>query len=237
MKHDRSRSTHIDIASLRSILPPHVAVAEAAGAPPAEALLPEEAACLGRVAQVRFDDFSRGRSCARAALKQLGLPPVPIVRGADREPLWPLGIVGSITHCRGYAAAAVARRERIATIGIDAEPHEKLPEGVLAMVALPSEAAWIAANPHTLMCFDRLLFSIKECVYKAWFPLTGRWLGFEDVCVTIEPESESFEARFLVAGPVIDGIAVPAFRGRYRADAARLLCAIAVENDAAGSIA
>ena len=59
--------------------------------------------------------------------------------GAKREPLWPAGVVGSITHCDGYRAAAVARATDLATVGIDAEPHEPLPDGVLAAIALPAE--------------------------------------------------------------------------------------------------
>jgi 4'-phosphopantetheinyl transferase EntD len=46
--------------------------------------------------------------------------------------------------------------------------------------------------------WDRLLFSAKESVYKAWFPLTGRWLGFEDAHLTIDPAAATFTASLLV---------------------------------------
>lgn len=87
-----------------------------------------------------------------------------------------------MTHCAGYRAAAAARARDVVTIGIDAEPHAVLPDGVLDVVALPEERAWIyeLARSAEEVHRDRLLFSAKESVYKAWFPLTGRWLGFED---------------------------------------------------------
>jgi 4'-phosphopantetheinyl transferase EntD len=71
-------------------------------------LFPEEAMQLDGAVDSRLREFATGRSCARQALAGLGLAPAPILRGAKREPLWPAGIVGSITHCRGYRAAAVA---------------------------------------------------------------------------------------------------------------------------------
>lgn len=78
-----------------------------------------------------------------------------------------------MTHCDGYRAAAVARRETIASIGIDAEPHAALPDGVEKLTALPEERMALTrlAVTHPHIHWDRLLFSAKESVYKAWFPL------------------------------------------------------------------
>jgi 4'-phosphopantetheinyl transferase EntD len=137
-------------------------------------------------------------------------------------------VVGSITHCAGYRAAAVARADRVRAIGIDAEPDKPLPDGVLDRISLPGERAMLydlalgglaAAGPR----WDLLLFSAKESVYKAWFPLTGRWLGFEDAELTIyptaghptagdptagDPAAGTFAARILVADrPATDGAA------------------------------
>ena len=114
---------------------------------------------------------------------------------------------GSITHCAGYRAAAVASTREVLTIGLDAEPNETLPDGVLDHVSLPGERARLrdlaATAPGT--CWDRLLFSAKESVYKAWFPLTRQWLGFEDADITIDPAAGTFEARLLVPAPVVTG--------------------------------
>jgi hypothetical protein len=88
-----------------------------------------------------------------------------------------------MTHCSGYAAAAVGRLQRISAIGIDAEPDAPLPDGVLDLVATPAERDRLAMTQHEPDSpnWDRLLFSAKEAVYKAWFPLVGEWLEAETV--------------------------------------------------------
>ena len=85
-------------------------------------------------------EFTAVRVLARQALAKAGLPAAAVVPGPSREPLWPGGIVGSITHCAGYRGRAIARTDVIAAIGIDAEPHQQLPDGVLPMVATESSA-------------------------------------------------------------------------------------------------
>jgi 4'-phosphopantetheinyl transferase EntD len=214
---------------LERILPPPVAVVAAAGDREAE-LFPEEEAALGNSVEKRRREFTTARACAREALAQLGLPAQPIPTGARGEPLWPQGVVGSITHCAGYRACAVAPASELLTIGIDAEVDDALPPGVLGDIALPEERRWIevaaAADPGT--SWDRLLFSIKESIYKAWFPLTVSWLGFEDASVAIDREQGTFAARLLVPGPVVDGRRIGGFDGRWLAAEGLVLSAIAV---------
>ncbi len=111
--------------------------------------------------------------------------------------------MGSITHCLGFRAAAVGRVADFAAIGIDAEPNQRLPAGTLAAIALPVERERVRQllrdAPGT--CWDRLLFSVKESIYKAWFPLTRAKLGFEDADVAFDPQAGSFSARLRVPGP------------------------------------
>ncbi len=194
-------------------------------------LFPQEEAALGNAVPKRRDEFVTARACARDALAQLGLPAAPVVSGADGEPLWPDGVVGSITHCAGYRACALGRRTELLTIGIDAEPNEPLPDGLLADVALPQERGRLAglAGAMPEVNWDRLLFSAKESVYKAWFPLAGRWLGFEDATVAIDPARGTFHARLLVPGPEIGGAPLSGFAGRWMARDKMLLTAIAME--------
>jgi 4'-phosphopantetheinyl transferase EntD len=170
----------------------------------ADALLPAEEAQLGDVLDRRRLAFAAGRHCAHRALERLGVPHAPILIGADREPVWPEGVLGSITHCEGYAAAAVARASDLDGLGIDAEPHAPLPAGVLQLVADESERGWIAAAANGI-CWDRVLFSAKESVFKAWFPHTRQWLGFHDAQLTFEPAAGRFRARLLGDGPELDG--------------------------------
>ncbi|MFI7130374.1 4'-phosphopantetheinyl transferase [Nonomuraea sp. NPDC050153] len=162
------------------ILPPWVAAAELFGDPPDITLLPEEEALVSDSAEKRQREFRTSRHCAHLALRQLGVNPRPILRGDRGAPTWPPGVVGSITHCTGYRAAAVAHGAL--SIGIDAEPHLPMPTGVLERTATPAEAA--ALDLLGLPNPGRLLFSAKESIYKAWYPLTGHWLGFLDAKVT-----------------------------------------------------
>lgn len=215
-------------AGMQALLPQGVVAIEAFGTDTDMKLLPEEESILGTVAEVRRTEFLMGRTCARRALARLGCPAPPILRGPDREPLWPEGVVGSITHYRGYAAAAVASRTSAVAIGIDAEPHQELPQGILERIADPRERAWIEARRGSGTCWDRLLFSAKESTYKAWFPLTGRWLGFEDASVEIDPESNCFSARLAIEGPLLGGCRISEFRGRFVIDRHSIRSAIVI---------
>ena len=199
------------------ILAPAVAVAEAFSGAADIALFPAEEAIIANAVDKRRREFSTARACARTALAELGVAPVPIVPGLRGAPQWPPGIVGSITHCAGYCASAVARTCDVVTIGIDAEPHDTLPDGVLEAIADGAENARLAALAADCpeVCWDRLLFSAKESVYKAWFPLTRRFLAFEEASVTFDPVNRTFTARLLVSGPVVQGAVVTGFAGRW----------------------
>jgi len=215
---------------IAEILPPPVAAVEAFEDPPGAALFPEEEAAVARAVPRRRGEFAAGRACARAALTQLGLPAAPILPGPRGAPQWPAGVVGSITHCDGYRAAAVARARDVLTLGLDAEPAGPLPGGVLDAVSLAEERgrlpALTAAAPH--VAWDRLLFCAKEAVYKAWFPLAGRWLGFEEAAITFAPDAGTFTARLLVPGPAVGGRPLGGFSGRWLARGGLLLAAVSV---------
>src|SRR5215469_3703768 len=185
---------------IETLLPPLVSAVDRLGEDADAAPLPEEESLMEGAVVLRRAEFATARACAREALRNLGLPPGPILRGAKREPLWPTGVVGSITHCTGYRAAAVARANQVLTIGIDAEPHAAIEARVTARVLDDEERAWIDRAPAGVH-WDRLIFSAKESVYKAWFPLTRRWLGFEEARVAIDPGTGVFEARLLIEPP------------------------------------
>jgi 4'-phosphopantetheinyl transferase EntD len=206
---------------IEKILPAGVASAYAFEDPPEdtalpEVVFPEEEAAVSRAVAKRRQEFLTVRVCARRALAQLGLPPAPILPGERGAPRWPPGVVGSMTHCDGYRAAAVAWSTTVRAIGIDAEPHEPLPGGVLDAVALPSERARteLLARAEPAVRWDRLLFSAKECVYKAWFPQTGRWLGFEEADIEFQPDG-TFTARIMNPGVTREGAPVAGFTGRW----------------------
>jgi len=218
---------------IAEILPPVVATAHCFADPAQAPLFPaEEAAVAGAVPQ-RRSEYATVRLCARQALAELGEPPVALVPGKRGAPRWPAGVVGSLTHCTGYRAAAVARLAQVRSVGIDAEPHGPLPRGVQQAVALPGEAVQLGelASAYPRTHWDRLLFSAKESVYKAWYPLTGQWLGFADARVVIDPRAGTFTAEFLVPGPQLDGRELTGFAGRWLVRDGLLLTSVVIPAD------
>ena len=131
-------------AGLSALLPATVRAAECRG-DLAEPLFPEEERAISRAVEKRRREFRTVRGCAAAALAALGRPRSPMVPGRRGDSPWPADLVGAMTHCDGYRAAAVARRADVAALGIDAEPHDVLPDGVLGMVAGPSGPTVVSA--------------------------------------------------------------------------------------------
>lgn len=164
--------------------------------PPELEPLPEEQSLIARSVDTRRSEFVTVRHCARVALTRLGVEPAPILKGEKGEPRWPAGVVGSLTHTRGYRGAVVGRTPEVRSVGIDAEPHDVLPDGVLGAISLPVERHEIAALQGDLH-WDRILFCAKEATYKAWYPLTQRWLGFEDAHISFEVDSTGTAGRFI----------------------------------------
>lgn len=197
--------------------------------PPGIAPLPEEEPLIARSVAKRRNEFSTVRLCARQALGGLGVAPVPILKGDKGEPCWPDGVVGSLTHCEGFRGAAVARRGDVRSIGIDAEPHDVLPKGVLEAISLPDERSELAVLPAGLH-WDRILFCAKEATYKAWFPLTHRWLGFEDAHITFDVDGSGKTGRFLskvLVDPAAEsGPPLTALEGRWSVRGGLALTAI-----------
>ncbi|MFI7285939.1 4'-phosphopantetheinyl transferase [Streptomyces anulatus] len=154
-------------------------------------LFPEEEALVAKSVAKRRNDFATARACARRAMAGLGTPPVAVLHGHRGRPLWPEGIVGSLTHCDGYRAAALARATDVLSLGIDAEPHAPLPTGVRELVTLPAERARIgppAQEGTGEIHWDRVLFSAKESVFKTWYPVTGVELDFIEADLTFHRE-------------------------------------------------
>ncbi|MET7736075.1 4'-phosphopantetheinyl transferase superfamily protein [Streptomyces sp. NPDC005402] len=209
---------------IEELLPDSVVAVEVHGydEPEIGALYPEEAALVAPAVPKRRREFAVVRACARRAMEKLGVPPQPLLPGERGAPRWPAGLTGSMTHCDGYCAAALVRAVDLASLGIDAEPHGPLPEGVLESVSLPGERARLRqlAEAYPAVHGDRLLFSAKESVYKAWFPLTGRWLDFSeaDIDIRVDPQqpfSGTLRVELLVPGPLVGGERRGVFEGRW----------------------
>lgn len=174
-------------------------------------LHPEEQVVVSRAVASRKGEFGDARWCAHQALMELGAEPgQAVLKGERGMPLWPDGYTGSLTHTDGLRMAAAAPTHAIRSLGIDAEPAEPLPEGVLDQIARGTEREWVdtqkkAGNDWA----DRLLFCAKEATYKAWFPMTLRWLGFEDAEIDIRDDGTFISYLLVRPAPV------PYIQGRW----------------------
>ncbi|MBS7691762.1 4'-phosphopantetheinyl transferase superfamily protein [Pseudomonas lalucatii] len=131
----------------------------------------------------RQAEYLAGRLCARAALRRLtGVARVPAV-GEDRAPQWPAGVVGSITHGNGWAAALVAQRSAWRGLGLDIE--RPLPVARAERLAAEILSADELRRLQPLSAEQRawrisLTFSLKESLFKALYPLVLRRFYFQD---------------------------------------------------------
>ncbi|MFJ5847991.1 4'-phosphopantetheinyl transferase [Streptomyces sp. NPDC092903] len=219
---------------LDQVLPLCVVTAEAFHDPAHVVLFRRENAVIRSAIGKRRREFTTVRWCARHALARLGEDPHPLLPDERGAPKWPDGIVGSMTHCEGYRAAAVARTRDYRAIGIDAEPDQAVPPTVLETVALPAELRRLSAlrEAGPQISWDRLLFTAKEAVYKTWYPLTRRPLGFHQADIGILHDG-TFTAHLYASPPhpVLDR-----FVGRWTADRGLLLAAITVPTGEQSSV-
>lgn len=206
---------------LAGVLPGSInalAAAELYTDPKELAPLPEEEPLIAKSVAKRRNEFITVRHCARQALIDLGADPVPILKGERGEPCWPDGIVGSLTHCEGFRGAAVGRRDEVRSVGIDAEPHGVLPDGVLDAISLPVERHELGELPEHVH-WDRILFCAKEATYKVWYPLTRRWLGFEDAHIRFAVDGSghagTFTSEILIDPEALSGPPLTALTGRW----------------------
>lgn len=216
---------------MRQLLPVEVAVNEVRVARTVQHVR-DERLTPTHTAELRRREFEMGRACASRALEMLGETVAPVPRSHHGGPLWPGGIVGSITHCLGYVAAAVGRSSLFASIGIDAEPNEPTSDGVLALIASQQEIRRLKelyASKRGVH-WSRVLFSAKEAVYKAWFPLEQRWIGFQDVDVSINPDG-TFLAELNDATSQDGRASVDHFEGRWVVDDQKIHTAVVVQED------
>ena len=161
----------------------------------------------------RRAEFATGRGLAHALLDDLGLPDEPLGSRPDRSPDWPVGVVGSISHTRSFAACACARSERFAALGLDLEEAQPLPADLWATVLGEPEQHAARNSPWDAGLEARLVFSAKECAYKTWSREMARVLEFEEVGIAIDHARQRFRALYLGAGPA--PASGPALEGRF----------------------
>ena len=178
---------------LASLFSAEVLAVQACGVIAAESLHPAEAEYVARAVPKRVAEFAAGRACARVALAQLGVASFILHVGADREPLWPAGITGSITHTAGFCGVVAAQQRQIASLGIDAEVHRAVRAELRCAICTPAEERQLEQLPPDHAAdLATVVFSAKEAFFKCQFPLTRQWLNFHDVGVQYEDPLRAF---------------------------------------------
>jgi 4'-phosphopantetheinyl transferase EntD len=186
-------------AELAALFPSGAVAAQLQGSTPPGHLSQDEIHAISHCSENRIRDFSAGRSCARRALKELGIEGFSLLPAKDRQPVWPAGVTGSITHTEGYTAAVVIRQGRVRCLGVDSELISSVHEGLWPRICTPAELeglrGFASAGRDERAA---LIFAAKEAFYKSQFPLTGEWLGFADVAIELQ-EAPGGGGAFVVA--------------------------------------
>jgi 4'-phosphopantetheinyl transferase EntD len=168
-------------------------------------LLPGEAAGFRTSALKARRQSGAARALARELLREFGIGDLALPRTESGATQWPAGIVGSLAHDDEVAVAGIARRHEIVALGVDVEPAIPLPRGISRIVATRRERGRYSSE----MIESRLLFSLKEAVYKAQYPLDAAVLDFADVEIDLDarrgvtPNGRSFTLRFVTAPRVV----------------------------------
>lgn len=189
---------------------------------PEHVLLPIELDAVARAIDTRRLQYAAGRHCAREGMRALGLPPGPVTQDADRAPCFPRGLVGTITHTQWWCAAAMALDTSHSGLGVDVEPDSPLKPSLFNSVLTADEVAQLEQLEEPLRgLVGKLIFSAKECAYKAQYTVSRTFYGFHGMRVTLPslvgahslPAEGEFSAVFLRdAGPFTTG---DALHGRY----------------------
>jgi 4'-phosphopantetheinyl transferase EntD len=171
---------------LGSLLPACVAVVERRAPGDPSDLKPVEAHYVARARAKRLNEFAAGRSCARAALELLGVHDAVLPAADDRQPVWPSGCVGSITHTEGFCAAAVAPGTELRALGIDSEIVGAPTSDLWPVLCGAAELSWVDSLPVAERSGAvTLVFSAKEAFYKCQYPLVAEWLDFHDLRIDV----------------------------------------------------
>jgi len=180
----------------------------------AEFAHPEERAQVAAAVDKRQREFATGRRLAHALLAELGVAPAPLLSAADRAPLWPPGVVGSLCHSRDWCVVALAPARDVLSLGVDHEPATPMEPRLWRRILLPTEQGALERLPEAQRGLTaKLLFSAKECLYKAIAPQLREFVGFLEVEVALQPDERRFSARIL--DPARAARVRGALRGRY----------------------
>ena len=182
---------------IQSMLGPDCAVVASAPDAYSQGLLTGESAAIERAVPKRRSEYITGRVNARSAMAALGIEPCEILQNTDRAPIWPKGIVGSISHSNALCVAAVACDTQFQSLGIDVEITEPLDLDLVDAICTDADRAWINSLPPAQVGLNaKLIFSAKEAAYKCQYPSSKTVLEFHDLDLFVNSETAILTAQF-----------------------------------------
>ncbi len=179
-------------AVLHQMLGPDIGIGVVNPKTPDATLLPEEEPAMTRAVAKRQLEFTAGRAATRQAMKGLGYPPVAVPMAVDRSPVWPDGLVGSITHSDDICITVLAYESSRHSIGIDIEAKTPLDPELEQIICVASEGSWLDAQPVERRAYlAKEVFCAKESIYKALYPLARQVIGFDALEVELPLRRDS----------------------------------------------
>ena len=175
---------------LSDLLPDHVFMSWDCVDRCSEPLHAQENEFIRTAVEKRRREYTAGRASARRALNALGVGNYTLLSGDKRQPLWPEGVSGSITHDGNYAVTVVAMADRLPLLGIDLARADPLKRDLIRMICTEDDREHIASLGETRFPYDpyKAIFSVKESVYKCLFPRVNRFFGFQEVNTRVYPD-------------------------------------------------
>jgi 4'-phosphopantetheinyl transferase EntD len=172
------------------------------------ALLPNELGFAREMTLQRSLEFASGRHVARLALAAIGQPPASIPMGTGGEPVFPQGVVGSLSHTSRHAAALVSRAGRHASVGVDVGDARTLGKAAArlmttAEIALMTAKGWASTEAQA----QNAVFGAKEALFKCQYPFTGkRDLDFDEVTLVAGGHSVGLSAQLASTEPQLAAV-------------------------------
>jgi 4'-phosphopantetheinyl transferase EntD len=229
-KPDQHTATALLSPLVSALFPPVVAAAQLTGDAKPALLDPVEREFTRDFAPKRLREFAAGRLCARRALAELGIRGHSLRQGRDRRPVWPEGVVGSITHTDEFCGAVVASMRRLLALGLDAETIGRVTPEIWPQICTPSEANWIRSlREPACGRAAALIFSAKEACYKCCSAISVEWIDFQDLELELQGQLAPAGSFAIRPKRALD-LPMPAtasLAGRYRFEGELILTGMA----------
>lgn len=141
---------------------------------------------LNKAVRKRRAEYLASRMVVRNALSRMGIEAAILSNDADRAPVWPVGISGSLSHSHQSIAVLLSRRENRLLLGVDCETilRAETAEQMQSVIVTPEEKQRLLESGLPFATALTLAFSIKESLYKALFPLLRQAMDFRAAEIT-----------------------------------------------------